>query len=181
MFDQATVVRSRRPIGLAKPSELWDIEHTMISRFLIGAAFFLCLATTVEAQITSAGRLTRRIDAQKNAGRTPPPAAPGAVARPAGAAAVAPVPVDPEKVQAGKDEVEQKRIDYQKKRAEEGSDSAQFDLALRYLTGNGVEKNDATGMKWLEASAKGGNSQATKKLAELKKKEKEKAPADSKK
>ncbi len=155
----------------------------MISRFLIGAAFFLCLATTVEAQITSAGRLTRRIDAQKNAGRTPPPAAPGAAARPAGAAtapaAVAPVPVDPEKVQAGKDEVEQKRIDYQKKRAEEGSDSAQFDLAIRYLTGNGVEKNEATGMKWLEASAKGGNSQATKKLAELKKKEK--APADSKK
>jgi hypothetical protein len=65
------------------------------------------------------------------------------------------------------DASKQKVLEFQQKRAAEGSASAQFDLALRYLSGDGVERNEATARSWLLKAAAGGNSQATKKLQEL--------------
>ena len=41
-------------------------------------------------------------------------------------------------------------------------------LGIRYLNGDGVEKNTDTAKKWLEKAAKNGHSGARKKLQELK-------------
>ena len=76
--------------------------------------------------------------------------------------------VDPVKAQAEKEAQLQRTIEFQKKRAEEGSPTAQYDLGLRYLTGDGVDKDIETATKWLKEAAKNGNKDAEKKLAELK-------------
>jgi TPR repeat protein len=76
-------------------------------------------------------------------------------------------PPDPEKVKAAKAEALRKTVEFQKKRADEGSESAQYELGLRYLKGEGVEKDEATGRRWLTMSAKNGYGPATKKLDEL--------------
>jgi len=76
-------------------------------------------------------------------------------------------PPDPEKVKAAKEETLRKTVEFQKKRAEEGSESAQYELGMRYLKGEGVEKDEATGRKWLEQSAKNGFSPAATKLEDL--------------
>lgn len=65
------------------------------------------------------------------------------------------------------DATKQKVLEFQRKRADEGSASAQFDLATRYLNGDGVEKDEATARSWLRKAAAGGNTQAAKKLKEL--------------
>lgn len=78
-----------------------------------------------------------------------------------------PPPVDPEKVKAAKAEALRKTVEFQKKRASEGSESAQYELGLRYLKGDGVDKDPAEGRKWLALSAKNGYIPATKKLTEL--------------
>ena len=65
-----------------------------------------------------------------------------------------------------------KTIEFQKKRAAEGSPSAQYELGLRYLNGDGVEKDEAVGLKFLEDSAKQDYTLAKKKLEELKEKKK---------
>ena len=54
-----------------------------------------------------------------------------------------------------------------KRRADEGSDDAQYQLGVRYLTGKGTAKNEKLGREWLGKAAKQGHSQASKKLAEL--------------
>jgi len=61
----------------------------------------------------------------------------------------------------------QKVVEFQRKRAAEGSASAQYDLGLRHLNGDGVEKDEAAARSWLQKAAAGGNSQAVKKLKEL--------------
>jgi TPR repeat protein len=139
-----------------------------IAQLLTTGMTFFALSAVTQAQITSARALTRRIAPQT--GQTVPAPAPG---RPP-AAAGAPVVVDPAKVQEGKDDAERKRIEYQKKKAEEGVSYAQYDLGMRYLTGNGVEKNYEVGKKWITAASTNGYASATKKLEELKKQEKEK-------
>lgn len=130
------------------------------------ALFFLILAglvTSVQAQY-SATKLTRKVVPQQ-----PAPAAP---ARPApvapGVRAVGPVQTVPQQTEAQKSEADKKLFEYQKSRAEKGSETAQFDLAMRYLTGRGVEKDDKLGREWLEKAAKNGHTVAAKKLAELK-------------
>lgn len=65
------------------------------------------------------------------------------------------------------DATKQKVLEFQQKRAAEGSATAQFDLGMRYLAGDGVEKDEATARSWLQKAAANGNSQATKKLREL--------------
>ena len=65
------------------------------------------------------------------------------------------------------DATKQRVLEFQQKRAAEGSAVAQFDLAMRYLSGDGVEKNEATARSWLRKAAAGGNGQAAKKLKEL--------------
>jgi TPR repeat protein len=76
-------------------------------------------------------------------------------------------PPDPEKVKAAKAEAVRKTVEFQKMRAEEGSESAQYELGLRYLKGDGVEKDEALGRKWLKESAKNGYAAATRKLDDL--------------
>ena len=63
-------------------------------------------------------------------------------------------------------------IEFQKKRAAEGSPSAQYELGMRYLKGDGVEKDEAAGMKLLEESARQDYTLAKKKLEELGEKKK---------
>jgi hypothetical protein len=76
-------------------------------------------------------------------------------------------PPDPEKVKEAKAELVRRTVEFQKSRAAEGSESAQYELGLRYLKGDGVEKDEATGRKWLTQSAQNGYLPATRKLEEL--------------
>jgi hypothetical protein len=63
-----------------------------------------------------------------------------------------------------KDEVERKRLEFQFDRAEKGSASAQYDLGVRFLKGDGVEQNEELGRSWLEKAAKQGDDAAFQKL-----------------
>jgi len=112
---------------------------------------------------------------------TPPPApasrpapapAPAAPARPALAIPFAPAalaaPVETEKQRADREAMVKRTVEFQKARAEAGSETAQYDLGVRYLKGDGVTKDFVLARKWLEASAKQGNTAAAKKLEELK-------------
>ncbi len=71
------------------------------------------------------------------------------------------------KVKADKSKNEVKQFEFYKRRAEEGSDHAQYELGMRYLTGKGTDPSEKLGREWIAKSAKQGYSQATKKLAEL--------------
>jgi len=75
-------------------------------------------------------------------------------------------------MEKAKQETLRKTIEFQKKRAAEGSPSAQYELGLRYLKGDGVDKDEAAGMKLLEESAKQDYTLAKKKIEELKEKKK---------
>ena len=137
---------------------------------LLISGLILLSGLTAPAQITSAGALTKRVVPPSESGR---PGGPVHRAAPTPGAPQAPA-IDPAKVQEGKDEVEKSRLEFQKKKAEAGSPFAQYDMGIRYLTGDGVEKNVDTAKKLLASSSKGGNSAATKKLEELKKAEADK-------
>jgi TPR repeat protein len=125
----------------------------------------------------SARRLTRRVAPQT---ARPQRSAPAAAPAPAPAAVqpapqyqaplvtAPPPPVNPEKVAAQKSKTERDLLAWQKQRAEAGSDNAQYELGVRYLKGDGVDQDEKLGLKWLRKSAKAGNIQAKKKLAELK-------------
>jgi hypothetical protein len=166
---------------------LWSIMKTL-RLILLGAVLAeLIPLPAATAQIYSPRRITQRIAPQLNQGQTNPtavktaPAPPGTVANPATAPAVTgralptrpavrivqPPPPDPEKVRAAKEAAVRRTVEFQKKRASEGSQSAQYELGVRYLKGDGVEKDEAAGRKWLESSAKTGYSPAIKKLQEL--------------
>jgi len=129
---------------------------------LLAVFIFSGVTLANAATATDPRGLTKRIAPQI----TPPATA----ARPAPPAVAAPVtaPIDPEKAEAAKKDTDDKRLAYQKKKAEEGADYAQYDLGIRYLNGDGVEKNAETGKQWLEKAAKNGHSGAKKKLEELK-------------
>lgn len=87
-----------------------------------------------------------------------PASAPGATAVPA----AAPAPVrkaDPER--------EQRIINFQRQNAASGNPSAQYDLGMRYLRGNGVDKDESQAMEWLKLAAQNGDGRAKKELATL--------------
>lgn len=148
----------------------------------------ICLMTVLPS-FGQARRYTRRIaplvrppaqsqpaQAGQRPTQAPPPQqqapapAPQQVYRPpvVAPAAVAATHVDPAKVQAQKSKSERDLIAWQKKRAEDGSDNAQYELGVRYLKGDGVEQDAKAGREWIEKSAKAGNAKAIKKLEELK-------------
>jgi len=141
------------------------------------SAWILFLAVTnLSAQ--TARQLTRRIVPPPNnaspatgtpASRPAPPP-PAAVPPPNNVAVPAPPP--PADAEKAKQETLRKTIEFQKKRAAEGSPSAQYELGLRYLKGDGVDKDEAAGMKLLEQSAKQDYTLAKKKIEELKEKKK---------
>jgi TPR repeat protein len=72
--------------------------------------------------------------------------------------------IDPAKAAAEKEAVLKNAIEFEKGRANNGAAWAQYKLGLRYLTGDGVDKDVTTGRKWLKAAADGGDSQARAKL-----------------
>ena len=72
-----------------------------------------------------------------------------------------------EKTEAEKTEMVRKTIEFQTKRADEGFATAQYDLGLRYLTGDGVRRNRDAALLWLRKAADQGHTQAAKKLEEL--------------
>lgn len=154
--------------------EAWGVMKTLRMVCLAAVA---CALVTSDTLAQSARQLTRKIvppaTNQPPSRQTPPPS----VARPAAPVppqptAAAPAPVDPAKEKAKQEEVLKKTIEFQKKRAAEGSPSAQYELGLRYLHGDGLEKNEAEGHKWIEQSAKNDYTQAKKKLEELDRKKK---------
>ena len=133
---------------------------------LVLAAMALLLGTSVHAQY-SATTLTRKVVPQQQQ-----PAAPARpqYATPAQQPAAAPRELTPEEakkaaIQHNKNDL--KQFEFYKRRAEEGSDDAQYQLGIRYLTGKGVEKNEKLGREWLAKAAKQSHVQAGKKLAEL--------------
>ncbi|MEW6303793.1 MAG: SEL1-like repeat protein [Verrucomicrobiota bacterium] len=65
------------------------------------------------------------------------------------------------------EETLRKVIASQRARAEAGYATSQYDLGMRYLTGDGVELNLAEGRKWIEKAAGNGHSLAIQKLNQL--------------
>jgi hypothetical protein len=63
--------------------------------------------------------------------------------------------------------IEERVLAFQKQRAFEGSASAQYELGLRYLKGDGVVKDVATARIWIKRALDGGSSAARSKLAQL--------------
>ena len=132
--------------------------------YCLAATMIFCGGFTVQAQI-------RFLTCQAVKWPVPPmwlfPTGNVSVAAPP-APVFIPVPqVVPVRPSMDKAELDQHVIAFQKKRAEEGSSSAQYELGMRYLSGNGVEKNVATARKWLQLAAEGGETQAKDKLREL--------------
>ena len=129
------------------------------------AALAVVLASPSFAQY-SARSLTRKIVPQQQQPAQPARPAPQAVP-----AQQAPprqlTPQEEAKAQIQKDKNDVKQFDFYKRRADEGSDDAQYQLGLRYLSGKGTDKNEKQGREWLAKAAKQGHAQATKKLAEL--------------
>ena len=113
----------------------------------------------------SARQLTRKIVPQpdQQPARPNPPAQPSF---PPGRPSATP-PLESDRVRANREEAARKAVDFQKKRAEEGSGQAQYDLGVRYLKGDGVQRNDPLGREWLQKSANNGYIHAQRKLDEL--------------
>ncbi len=64
-------------------------------------------------------------------------------------------------------EAARKTLEFQIQRSKAGSAYAQYDMGLRHLTGDGVLMDRAEALRLLEQSAKQGNTQAARKLVEL--------------
>ena len=53
-----------------------------------------------------------------------------------------------------------KKLFFAKRAAKKGNPKAQFDLAIMYATGNGVQKDERTAFNWFHKSARNGNVEA---------------------
>lgn len=170
------------PVFIMKPLRL----------IVLGALLFTLLTSTVlQAQVYSPRAITKRVVPPPDTNappRQPTPPVPGrptpgtpgapAVARPLPAPVRIVQPaVNPEKARAAREEAIRKTIEFQKKRAAEGSESAQYELGMRYLKGDGVEKDEATGRKWITLSATKGYGPAKRKVEEFKREALAPAPA----
>lgn len=129
-----------------------------------------------QGQATSVKRISKQIPGGTDPENPAPKPGPGQPGKPPGPKPAAPrppaavpvaAPAPPEKTDAEKEEQIRKVVDFQKKRAEAGSPSSQYDLGMRYLDGNGVEKDLDLARKWLGEAAKNGSETAAKKLAEI--------------
>jgi hypothetical protein len=116
--------------------------------------------------------------------KLPPPSAPnlgtgalGATTLPADVeiekapgAAVAIVPkqtAEQRKIKAGRERLNHNALLWQLERAQGGSATAMRSIGMRYLTGDGLEKNEIKAREWLKKGADGGDSAAIKELARL--------------
>jgi TPR repeat protein len=132
-------------------------------------AFFLATAFSAQAQVgTSPRTLTRRIEPQVRP--QPPRATPQPAKAGVAPAAVPAKPLTAKELEQKKMEESaeaKKKLQWQMERAEKGSDPAQYALGMRYLNGDGVEKDLEKAKKWLSEAAKNGNADARKKLPEI--------------
>jgi hypothetical protein len=64
-------------------------------------------------------------------------------------------------------EITDKLLKAQMEYAQKGLPSFQYDLGMRYINGDGVDRSEKVGRDWLEKSAAQGNSDAKKALQEL--------------
>lgn len=99
---------------------------------------------------------------------TPAAPAPAALAVPRvgpAVAAAAPAGVTPERHEDPG--LEDRIVSFQRQNAISGNRTAQYDLGMRYLKGDGVTKDKAQAKHWLELSAKNGNGRAAKQLAAI--------------
>ena len=132
------------------------------------AAFF---ASSAQAQYQSPRRYLRPISPPAQYPSPPPnrpqplPPSPAVTQPPHSPTALS--PAESAKASSEKDQAAKRLFEYQLKRAQEGSSTAQFDLATRYLKGDGTEKNPAEARRWLDAAAKQGHDGAKKKLKQL--------------
>lgn len=147
---------------------------------LLAFSFALVVLTAVPSifgQATSVKRIARQIKTPPSAEPTngvskPTPPASARTPNPAAAPAnptpwYAPPPR--EKTKAEKEEAARKALEFQKKQAEEGSPTAQYDLGMRYLNGDGVERNPEAAKKWFELAAKQDHTQAKRQLEQISK------------
>lgn len=123
-------------------------------------AAVLLFAPALSAQYLSPRQYMKRLDPP------PPPPMPSgpmvvAPAAPAATNAVVDKATE-EKLAAAK-----RAFDADKKKAEAGSATAQYNLAFRYLNGDGVKADRAAAKKWLQTSAKQGNKLAAKTLQQV--------------
>lgn len=148
---------------------------------ILGIGLFVFALTPKSSAQLSARRITQKAvnaNAAENQALKKALKDPGSTTSQPPAGGVAPAnppqrvitPVVPEKTPEQKAKLLQKTIEFQKKRAEAGSPTSQYDLGMRYLNGDGLEKNPELAKKWLKAAATNGNSQAVKQLEELDKK-----------
>jgi len=63
-------------------------------------------------------------------------------------------------------------LEFQKQNAAKGAPDSQYAIGMRYLNGNGVEKDESKAKEWLGKAASQGNVKAADKLRELEKKPK---------
>ena len=168
-------VRCANVLRLAGQRRMWNFEAVMKTASLFCLLVIAPFLFTSNSSAQSARQLTRKIvppptNSPPSKSARPPSSvrpAPPPPTTPSTAIPAPPRPVDPEKAKKEKEEVLKKTVEFQKKRAAEGSPSAQYDLGLRYLTGDGVEKNEELARKWLEASAKNDYALARRKLEDL--------------
>ena len=126
--------------------------------FVFAAA--LLFAPALSAQYLSPRQYMKRLDPPPP---PPMPTGPVVVAAPKPAATNAVVDkATEEKLAAAK-----RAFDADKKKAEAGSATAQYNLAFRYLNGDGVKTDRAEAKKWLQTSAKQGNKLAAKTLQKV--------------
>jgi len=131
----------------------------------------LLVSVAVAAAIPSFGQysartLTSKIVPQQ---QQPAPAArPGQQAVAVQAAPARPLTeAEQAKLRLQKDKNEVKQFEFYKRRAEEGSDDAQYQLGMRYLAGKGTPPDEKLARECFEKAAKQGHKQAGQKLAEL--------------
>jgi hypothetical protein len=71
------------------------------------------------------------------------------------------------KLKIAHDRLNHNTLLWQIERAEAGSAVAMRSLGMRFLTGDGLEKDETKAREWLEKGAKGGDPAAKKELAKL--------------
>ena len=125
---------------------------------------------SLEAQYLAPRQYLQRLpQTQTPAAPAPYGLPPGPTVTPPPNSTAAPTAAEANKAAANKEAALKRITEFQRKRAEGGSASAQYTLGMRYVQGDGVEKNLAEGCKWLRASAKQDHVWARKKLVELEK------------
>jgi hypothetical protein len=78
-----------------------------------------------------------------------------------------PAPAEKRKPAMGEARLNHNALMWQLERAQAGSATAMRSIGMRYLTGDGLEKNETKAREWLKKGAAGGDSAAVKELARL--------------